>query len=75
MPDDTEDRLTVAGLIAYLQQQPQDLLVIYRCCSEYDLLHTRDIRIVEACAPRADDWVQRKRPDMPSQPYLLLPGN
>jgi hypothetical protein len=67
--------MTVAELIAYLQTQPQDMQVAYDCCSEHCLLEARDIRHYEACDPRPDGWIQRKRPDMPVRTYLMLPGN
>ena len=67
--------MTVSELIAYLQTQPQDLHVAYDIYSERSLLEARDIKIVEACIPRPDGWIQNKRPDMPTQMYLLFPGN
>ena len=67
--------MTVAELIAFLQTQPQDLPVAYRCCSEQVLLESDDIRIKEACKPREDGWIQDKRPDKETQTYLLFPGN
>ena len=67
--------MTVADLIALLQSKPQDALVAYQRYSEQCLLEPDEIRTMEACAPRPDGWVQDKRPDMPSQTYLLLPGN
>jgi hypothetical protein len=66
--------MTVAELIAYLQTQPQDMQVAYDCCSEHCLLEVGDIRPHEACEPRPDGWIQRKRPDMPARTYLMLPG-
>jgi len=67
--------MTVSELIAYLQTQPQDLQVAYDIYSERSLLEARDIKIMEACIPRPDGWIQNKRPDMPTQTYLLFPGN
>lgn len=67
--------MTVAEFVAYLQTQPQDLQVAYELHSEYALLDPADIRIVEACKQRPDGWVHHKRPDMPTQTYLMLPGN
>ena len=67
--------MTVAELIAFLQTQPQELQVAYRCYSEQCVLEANEIRISEECEPRADGWVQNKRSDMPTQTYLLLPGN
>jgi len=67
--------MTVADLIAFLKTQPQDLHVAYRMCSEQCLLEVNDIRIAEECQPRPDGWIQDKRSDMPTQKYLMLPGN
>ena len=67
--------MTVAEFIDYLQTQPQDLQVAYRRSSEQVLLEADEIEVVEKCKPRADGWIQDKRPDMPTQRYLLLPGN
>lgn len=67
--------MTVAELIAYLQTQPQDMQVAYDCCSEHCLLEAEYIRPYEACEPRPDGWIHRKRPDKPVRTYLMLPGN
>lgn len=67
--------MTVAELIEFLKLQPQDLQVIYRCCSESAVLEAGEIYEGEACEPRPDGWVQNKRPDMPTQKYLIFPGN
>ena len=67
--------MTVAELITFLQTQPQDLQVAYRCYSEQNLMDATEIMLLKACAPRADGWIQDARPDMPTQTYLLFPGN
>ncbi len=67
--------MTVAELILFLQTQPQELQVAYRCFSEQILLQASDIEIVEKCLPRSDGWVADERPDKPTQKYLLFPGN
>lgn len=67
--------MTVKELIAILQTKPQDLLVAFRCHSEWCLLEAKDIDIQPLCAPRADGWVHDARPDKPQQNYLTLPGN
>lgn len=67
--------MTVADLIEFLKTQPQDLLVVYQCCSEFDLLEQKHISIKALCAPRADGWVPDARPDKPTQQYLAFPGN
>ena len=67
--------MTVAELIAMLQTQPQDVQVAYQIFSEQCLLEADDVRLVEACKPRDDGWIQDKRPDKETQTYLLFPGN
>ena len=67
--------MTVADLIAFLQNQPQELPVAYRCYSEQVLLKADDICVVEKCKPREDGWIQDKRPDKETQTFLLFPGN
>lgn len=67
--------MTVKELIEFLQTQPQDLPVIYRMCSEYCLLESKEIQITEQCETRPDGWVPNKRPDKPTQTYLTFPGN
>lgn len=67
--------MTVAELIAELQTMPQHLPVAYCCYSEQCLLEASDLGIETFCLPRPDGWIQNKRPDMPSQEYLLFPGN
>lgn len=67
--------MTVADLIEFLQRQPQNLQVAYRCYSEQVLLEADEIQIAEKCEPREDGWIQDERPDKQTQTYLLLPGN
>ena len=67
--------MTVREVIEILQKQPQDIQVAYGIFSEQCILEEGDIKVVECCLPRADGWIQDKRPDMESQPYLLLPGH
>ena len=67
--------MTVEELIKALEKYPRNLLVAYRCCSEQVLLETDQLKVLEACHPRADGWIQDHRPDMPSRLYLLFPGN
>ena len=68
-------RMSVAELIAFLQTQPQHLPVVFLLFSEQRLLEPKDICIEDACLPRDDGWVQNARPDMPTQTYLMFPGN
>jgi hypothetical protein len=67
--------MTIAELIEFLKKHPQDLLVAYQMYSEQCLLREENIGIADLCQPRPDGWVQSKRPDMPTQKYLLFPGN
>ena len=67
--------MTVSELIKFLQQQPQDIQVAYQLFSEQRLVGADDMSVVDLCQPRDDGWVQNKRPDKPTQQYLLLPGN
>ena len=67
--------MTVSELIKYLKTQPQHLHVAYRCYSEQAMIDVKDIEVVDLCEPRPDGWIQAKRPDMPTQTYLLFPGN
>lgn len=67
--------MTIEELIAHLQTFDPKLKVIYRCYSEYCTLEAEDVDVGKACAPRPDGWVQNYRKDMPSQTYLILPGN
>lgn len=67
--------MTVAELIEYLKTQPQDLQVAHKQYSEQLLVEVEDIQIEEHCEPRPDGWIQDKRDDMPSQQYLMFPGN
>ncbi len=67
--------MTVKELIKFLEKQPQDIQVGYQCYSEQCILEEENIAIESFCEPRNDGWVQNKRPDMPTQDYLMFPGN
>lgn len=67
--------MKVSELIDFLKTQPQDMQVIYQCCSEHAELEADSIHIGDACEPRGDGWVANKRPDKPSKQYLIFPGN
>lgn len=67
--------MRVKELIEFLKTQPQELQVAYRCCSEQVLLKPDDIYVTALCEPREDGWIQNRRPDKPTQDYLLFPGN
>lgn len=67
--------MTVAELIAHLQTQPQELQVAYHLFSECALMEAKEISVQEMCVARPDGWIHEKRPDKPSQTYLVFPGN
>lgn len=67
--------MTVKELIEFLLTQPQELPVVYRCCSEYDTLEAHQITIESLCLPRPDGWVANARPDKEQMQYLAFPGN
>jgi hypothetical protein len=67
--------MNVAELINFLQTQPQDIQVAIEMYSEQVLLDVCDIEVKEKCLPRPDGWVEDKRPDKPTQKYLIFPGN
>lgn len=67
--------MTVRELIAFLEKQPQDLPVVYRRFSEQCLLRETDIDIENFAEARPDGWVANMRGNVPTRPYLVLPGN
>ncbi len=67
--------MTVAELIAFLQKQPQDLLVAHRMWSEWLLMDAEAIGVDELSEPQPDGWIQGKRPDIASRLYLVFTGN
>ena len=67
--------MTVKELIKILESFDPELTVCYRCYSEQCLLEKEDINIEELCEDRGDGWIANKRPDKPSFPYLVFPGN
>lgn len=66
---------TVKELIEFLQNYPEDMVVGYECYSEQRVLDLVDIEKISACAPRPDGWIHSRRPDKPTQEYLMFPGN
>lgn len=67
--------MKVRELIEMLKEMPQDLQVAYHKHSEQCLLDSSGIYIFTGCKPRPDGWIQDYRGDMPTQKYLMLPGN
>lgn len=70
-----KEQLTVKELIELLQTYPQDILVAKELYSEEVLVTEEDFCIEEHCSPRDDGWIHRKRPDRPTQKYLVIAGN
>jgi hypothetical protein len=68
--------MTVSELIELLKQHPPELLVGFRQYSEQVLMRPEQIRLMELGAPhRPDGWIHDLRLDMPTQQYLIFPGN
>lgn len=67
--------MTVSELIEVLKQHPQDLQVAHRMFSEYCLLDSEEVSVMDLCLERPDGWIHDKRPDKPTQRYLVFPGN
>lgn len=67
--------ILVKDLISFLQTQDAEMPVAIEMYSEQCLLELDGIRVEELCDPRNDGWIQNKRPDKPSRPYLIFPGN
>ena len=70
-----KEQLTVKELIELLQTYPQDILVARELFSEKVLVEEGNFCIEEHCPPRNDGWVHEKRPDRPTQKYLVIAGN
>ena len=64
--------MTVAELIAHLQQLPQDLQVIVPCWSEQCLLEADKVYVSQEGVARGDGWVANKRPDQPIFDYVVI---
>ncbi len=72
--------MTVKELVEFLKNQPQELRVCYKCCSEYSLLEEKDIELKDLQPPRdGDGWVAdlwgREKDELETEKYLVLPGN
>ena len=67
--------MIVKELIEFLQKQPQDLPVAYKCCSEQSMLEAEEICIEELCNAMVYGWVANKRPHKETTLYLVFPGN
>lgn len=64
--------MTIKELIKHLESFPKDLEVIISLHSEYIVLEQNEVGIIEACEPRNDGWVQRKRKDFTCKDYLAI---
>lgn len=67
--------MKVKELIDLLQTFDPELLVAYGLYSEQCLMEKDDISVQLLGEPRNDGWVANPRPDKPSIPYVLFPGN
>ena len=67
--------MNVGDLIAYLQALDPAMPVAYQQFSENCELWEQDLEVKELGLVRPDGWIPNKRPDMPTQTYLLFPGN
>lgn len=67
--------MKIKDLILFLQAQPEDTEIAYQKYSEQCAMKLNDIQVTELCLARPDGWIQNKRPDKPTQMYLLFPGN
>lgn len=64
--------MKVRELIAELSYFDPELEVVYSLYSEYTILDGGELKVLTACQPRHDGWVHARRPDQPTQTYLLL---
>jgi hypothetical protein len=67
--------MTVVELIEFLKTHPQDMPILFRQYSDYTELRADQIGVEEHQVPRGDGYVGSKRPDRPSQKFLVFPGN
>lgn len=67
--------MKVKELKAYLENLDPEMDIAYTCCSENVILEEKELEIQDLCEARNDGWVANKRPDKPSVPYLVFPGN
>lgn len=49
--------ITVKELIEHLKQYPEDMPVVYQCCSDWMLLQLEDIEVVKGV--KKDSWIMR----------------
>lgn len=67
--------MKVRELVALLQAMPQEIEVAYQCFSEQVLMDAEEISVRSLSVARVDGWIQNSRHDMPTQDYVLFPGN
>lgn len=71
--------LTVKQLKEIIADLPDDMEVIYDCCSDYEAMNPEDVKLVSA-VPKGG-WHMRSHPTMSEdnkskqQQYLHFPGN
>lgn len=59
MSADFEGTMTVEELIQRLETFPKDLLVIYKCCSDWAPMSKEDVTLVKGVPKNALEWVMR----------------
>lgn len=67
--------LTVGKLKKLLDQYEDDTKIAFSQYSEYAIMEEIDITLEQGCPARPDGWIQRARPDIKSEMYLVFPGN
>lgn len=67
--------MKVKELIELLKTFDPELPVARRLYSEQVEMEAEDIEVKELCHPRDDGWIQNKRSDKETTPYLLFAGN
>lgn len=70
--------MTVKELIQHLHTFPEDLPIVYACCSEYTTLEAHEIGVIQLQPARKDGWVASQwsgEPKVKTIPILAFPGN
>lgn len=72
--------MNVADLKNILEKYPEDMEILYRCCSDYERMEADDIKTVSAVEKTNGYWM-RSHETMSAEnkgkekSYLLFPGN
>lgn len=70
--------MTVKQLIEFLQTQDQNLVIGYEIYSEHQLMELEQIEVKELQPARPDGWIHDvwgAEPKLPTEKYLIFPGN